>query len=149
MYRFAYQATQGGYKYGKPENRPAKITNPHDYGALCKHLTSMLSNKKWLQQVSGTVMDFIVERIDDVNRFLRVKEGEELTLPNELARQNAKKGFYSKLFKDKLDDEEEQDTSLDNIEDDDKEPTEDINKPINGSITNSSIEGGETDEDNK
>ena len=24
-----------GYKYGKPENRPAKIRNPHDYGSVC------------------------------------------------------------------------------------------------------------------
>ena len=37
-YRFAYQATQLGYKYGKPENREAKITNPHNYGSMCKHL---------------------------------------------------------------------------------------------------------------
>lgn len=36
-YRFAYQATQLGYKYGKPENRPANITNPHNYGSICKH----------------------------------------------------------------------------------------------------------------
>lgn len=124
-YRFAYQATQGGYKYGKPENRPAKITNPHDYGALCKHLTSMLSNKKWLQQVSGTVMDFIVKRIDDVNKFLRPHPGEELTLPDELARQNAKKGFYTKLFKDKLEDEEQEDVNDDtNIQDNGDEFTE-------------------------
>lgn len=115
VYRFAYQATKGKYKYGKPENRPAKITNPNDYGALCKHLTSMLSNKKWLQQVSGTVMDFIVKRIDDVNKFLRVKPGEELTLPNELARQNAKKAFYSKLFdKSEEQEDEEQDTDSKN-----------------------------------
>ena len=34
-YRFAYQATQLDYKYGKPENRPADITNPHNYGSMC------------------------------------------------------------------------------------------------------------------
>lgn len=101
----AYQATKYGYKYGKPENRPAKITNPNDYGALCKHLTSMLSNKKWLQQITAGVMDFIEKRINEVNRFLRLEGDEALTLPNELARQNAKKGAYSKLFK-KLDKEE-------------------------------------------
>lgn len=107
-YRFSYGASQGGYKYGKLETRPANITNPNGYGALCKHLTAMLSNKKWLQQVAGTLMDFLVDRIDDVNKFLRVRPGEELTIPNELARQNAKKGFYSKLFKDKTDTEEEE-----------------------------------------
>ena len=113
-YRMAYQATKFGYKYGKPENRPAKITNPNDYGALCKHLTAMLSNKKWLQQVSGTLMDFIEKRIDDVNKFLRPKKGEELTLPNQLARQNAKAGFYSKLFKDKDETEDVEDVKSDN-----------------------------------
>ena len=96
-YRFAYQATQLDYKYGKPENRPANITNPHNYGSMCKHLIAMLSNKKWLQQVTGTIMDFIEKNIDKVNEYLRPKEGQELTLPDELARQNAKKGFWSKF----------------------------------------------------
>lgn len=96
-YRFAYQATQLDYKYGKPENRPANITNPHNYGSMCKHLIAMLSNKKWLQQVTGTIMDFIEKNIDRVNQYLRPKEGQELTLPDELARQNAKKGFWSKF----------------------------------------------------
>lgn len=57
----------------------------------------MLSNKKWLQQVTSTIMDFIEKNIDQVNQYLRPKEGQELTLPNELARQNAKKGFWSKF----------------------------------------------------
>lgn len=63
----------------------------------CKHLIAMLSNKKWLQQVTGTIMDFIEKNIDQVNQYLRPKEGQELTLPDELARQNAKKGFWSKF----------------------------------------------------
>jgi len=67
-------------------------------GSLCKHLTAMLSNKKWMQQVAAPVMDWMEKRIDDVNRYLRVKEGEELTLPNELARRNAKMGQYAKMF---------------------------------------------------
>ena len=96
-YRFAYMATQLGYKYGQPENRPAKIRNPHDYGALCKHLTAMLSNKKWIQQVTSTLMDFIVKNIDKVNEFLRLEGDEQLTLPNELARRMAKQGFYTKF----------------------------------------------------
>lgn len=112
-YRFAYMATKLKYKYGKPENRPAKITNPHDYGSMCKHLISMLSNKKWLQQTTGTVMDFIVDRIDDVNKYLKPNKGEELTLPNELARQNAKAGFYSKLFKNNEDEQQENTETID------------------------------------
>lgn len=112
-YRMAYQATEWGYKYGKPETRPAKITNPNGFGALCKHLTAMLSNKKWIQQVSGTVMDWCVKNIEKINEFIKPKEGKELTLPNELARQNAKAGFYTKLFKDKLDDEKEEPEEID------------------------------------
>lgn len=127
QYRFAYQATVLDYKYGKPENRPAKITNPNNYGALCKHLTSMLSNKKWLQQVTGSIMDWMVKHIDEVNKYLRVKEGQELTLPNELARQNAKIGFYSKLFKDKLKDEEPEEVEDDNNDNNDAGATDDSN----------------------
>ena len=107
LYRFAYAATKFGYKYGKPETRPAKITNPNDYGSMCKHLISMLSNKKWLQQITGTVMDFIVKRIVEVNRFLRLEGEDQLTLPNELARRNAKMGNYSKMF-DQIDKEQEE-----------------------------------------
>ena len=133
-YRFAYQATQLGYKYGKPENRPANITNPHNYGSSCKHLISMLSNKKWLQQVTGTIMDWVVKNIDKVNEFLRPKEGMELTLPNELARQNAKLGFYSKLFKDKLEDEPEEEVE-DNVD--------------NNNDTDNSNDNNDNVEDNK
>ena len=121
-YRFAYQATVLDYKYGKPENRPANIRNPKNYGSLCKHLISLLSNKKWLQQVTGTLMDFIEKNIDKVNTFLKVKPGEELTLPNQLARQNAKAGFYSKLFKDANNEDmgdTESDVSNDSVTDND------------------------------
>ena len=140
-YRFAYLATKLGYKYGKPENRPAKITNPNDYGAICKHLISMLGNKKWLQQVTGTLMDFIVKRIDDVNKFLRVRPGEELTLPNELARQNAKLGFYSKLFKDKEDEVGDQGEENENQKDttDSKTNTKDTIKDNNNNNNTNDI----------
>lgn len=131
-YRFAYLATKLGYKYGKPENRPAKITNPNDYGSICKHLISMLSNKKWLQQVTSTFMDFLVKRIDDVNKFLRPKKGEELTLPNELARQNAKKGFYTKLF------------SKDDENDQDKENMENDSQNTNKNIKNNNTDDNST-----
>lgn len=106
-YRFAFQATKFKYKYGKPENRPAKITNPNDYGSLCKHLISMLGNKRWLQQVTATFMDFIVERIEEINRYLKLKDDKQLTLPNELARRNAKAGYYAKVF-DKVDKDEKE-----------------------------------------
>ena len=100
-FRLAYQATEWGYKYGIPETRPANIRNPNGFGALCKHLTALLSNKKWLQQVSSYLMDWCAKNIDKINQFLKLTdENKQLTLPNELARQNAKKAFYTKLFKD-------------------------------------------------
>ena len=165
-YRFAYQATQLDYKYGKPENRPADITNPHNYGSSCKHLISLLSNKKWLQQVTGTIMDWVVKNIDKVNEFLRPKEGMELTLPNELARRNAKLGFYSKLFKDKLEDEPEEevednvdnnnDTDNSNDNNDNVEDSKDNNQNNSNNINNdnsddlddSNINSDEEKEDN-
>lgn len=122
VYRFAYQATEWGYKYGKPETRPADIRNPDGYGALCKHLTAMLSNKKWLQQVTSTVMDWCVKNIDSINEFLKLTdEDKKLTLPNELARQNAKKAFYTKLFNKDDDNEEGQEDTENNLEDIDKD----------------------------
>lgn len=100
-FRLKYQATEWGYNYGRPETRPANIRNPNGFGALCKHLTAVLSNKKWLQQVASFLMDWCAKNIDKINQFLKlVDENKQLTLPNELARQNAKKGFYTKLFKD-------------------------------------------------
>lgn len=95
-YRLAYQATEWGYKFGKPENRPAKIRNPEGFGALCKHLIALLSNKRWLQQVTSTLMDWLEQNIEQVNKFLNVKPGMELTLPNELARQNAKDSWKNR-----------------------------------------------------
>lgn len=100
QYRFSYKLSKYGAKYGKQETRPAKIRNPNNYGFLCKHLTAILRDKKWLQQVAGTVMDVLEKKIDMLNKFLRLdKEEDKLTLPNALARTNAKKGFYTKLFK--------------------------------------------------
>ena len=96
-FRMAYQATKYQYKYGTPENRPAKIRNPDDIGSLCKHLTALLSNKRWLQQITSFLMDFVVENIDKVNQFLRRQPGKEFTVPNERARQLGKQGAYKKF----------------------------------------------------
>lgn len=97
-FRMAYQATKYGYKYGTPENRPAKIRNPNDIGALCKHITSLLSNKKWLQQVTSILMDFIIDNIDRVNQFLRRQPGKEFTTPNAEARALGKQSVYKKFL---------------------------------------------------
>ena len=91
-------ATKYQYKYGRPETRPAKIRNPNDIGSMCKHLISMLSNKQWLQQVTSTLMDYIIKNLDKVNEFLRRKSGEEFTAPDETLRRLGKQGAYKKLF---------------------------------------------------
>lgn len=145
IYRMAYQATEWGYKYGKPETRPAKITNPNGFGALCKHLTAMLSNKKWMQQVSGTVMDWCVKNIEQINGFVQPKEGKELTLPNELARQNAKAGFYTKLFKDKLEGDSDEETELQNMDKEDNK-TDSKNNINNSDANDTTINNIEKDD---
>lgn len=115
-YRLAYQATEWGYKYGTPETRPANIRNPNGYGALCKHLIAMLSNKRWLQQVTSTIMNWVENNIDDVNKYLGLSGDNVLTLPNTLARQNAKLSWQIRKGKDAVEDSEETNTS-DNVED--------------------------------
>ena len=141
IYRFAYKCSKMGCKYGKQETRPAKITNPNDFGFLCKHQISLLSNKKWLQQSSGTLMNFLEERIDDVNKFLRRPMDDQLTLPNELARRNARKGFYTKLFKDRLEDEEDNENIENNIEDNDKDIDNNNNTNTHKNDMNNSVVG--------
>lgn len=147
-FRFAYQASVWEYKYGRQETRPANIRNPNGYGALCKHLTAVLSNKKWLQQVTGTVMDWCVKNIDKINEYLKLdKEYTVLTLPNELARQNAKKAFYTKLF-DKDDNNEETTNNEEDLEDVDKDinnDTEDTNNNSNINNNQNSVNNSEED----
>lgn len=77
VYRYAYWATKYGYKYGKPETRPAKITNPDDkIGSMCKHLTALLANKRWLVKLASVVNEFIKANIDDVRSALDLSPDE-------------------------------------------------------------------------
>lgn len=70
-YRFAYWATQNGYKYGDPENRPSEITNPDDaIGSTCKHLNLLLSNKRWLTKAASVVNSFIKTYPDKAALYL-------------------------------------------------------------------------------
>lgn len=142
-YRFAYQATEWGYKYGKPETRPADIRNPNGFGALCKHLTAMLSNKKWLQQVTSTVMDWCEKNIDKINEFLKLTdEDKKLTLPNELARQNAKLSWQNRSKTNIGDNNEEQnaeDTENDLQDVDNNNEDTDNSNSINNT-TNSNVD---------
>lgn len=120
VYRFAYMASVLEYKYGKPENRPSNITNPNGYGAMCKHLISLLSNKSWVKQVATTLQQWIVDEIDWVRDFLKVTE-EDFQLPDEYARQLGKHGAMKKFWGKTPDSEED----IDEQEDDTEETNED------------------------
>lgn len=70
-YRFAYWATQNGYNYGPPENRPSDQTNPDDsLGATCKHLSLLLSNKRWLTKAASVINSFIKTYPDKAYLYL-------------------------------------------------------------------------------
>lgn len=110
QYRFAYQATVLGYKYGDKEGRPNEDirANPENRGGVCKHLYAVLSNKRWLQQVTSKFMDWLVTNIDGVNKYLGLKGDKVLTLPNELARTNAKASWQNRKVKDDEQEPEEE-----------------------------------------
>lgn len=76
-YRYAYYASKFGYKYGKPETRPPKKTNPDDnIGAMCKHLTSLLANKRWLIKLATIVNNYIKQYADDIRKKYNLSEDE-------------------------------------------------------------------------
>lgn len=139
-YRFAYMATQFEYKYGKPENRPSNITNPDGYGAMCKHLIAILSNKSWVSQVASTLQQWIIDEIDWVRDFLKMSE-EEFKLPDEYARYLGKHGAMKKFW-DKQPNEE-QDTDIDETNEDSDSDNEN-DEPIND---NPDTDNVDTDEE--
>ena len=126
-YRFAYWATKYGYKYGKPETRPSKITNPDDkLGAMCKHLSSLLSNKRWLVKIASTFNEYIKNNQDTIRKSLGLSDDEFI-----INRGKIPKG--SKFNKDTGRYELPSDETADNNQDDIKtdtfsnEPDEDDN----------------------
>lgn len=136
VYRFAYMSTVLGYKYGRPENRPSNITNPNGYGAMCKHLIALLSNKSWVKQVASTLQQWIIENIDWVRSFLKVKE-EDFKLPDEYARYLGRHGAMKKAW-DKMPDTE--------TEEEPQEDTEDSNE-VGGSGEENNEETNDTPEE--
>lgn len=63
---------------------------------ICKHLIALLSNKRWLQQVTSRFVDWLVENLDKVNEYLRLPEDRKLTAPNAEARQRGKQASYGR-----------------------------------------------------
>jgi len=60
-YRFAYQSTKDGYNGGRPELRPAKITNPdNDLGIGCKHVMAALDHLEWAIKLATTIYNYII-----------------------------------------------------------------------------------------
>lgn len=124
-YRYAYWATKWGYKYGKPERRPAEITNPDDkLGAMCKHLTALLSNKRWLVKVASTVNAIVKDNIDSIRELYDLSEDEFFI--NVPGRPSVKTGRNTRMFSTPLniDDEEASDDSQENVGDNDGVPDE-------------------------
>ena len=83
IYRFSYFATQKDYKYGKPENRPPKITNPNDNkGLACKHILSVLAGKRWVPSAAKAWLAYMKANVEITESFLwdmdikRAKEAE-------------------------------------------------------------------------
>ena len=152
IYRFAYWATKYGYKYGKPETRPSKITNPNDkLGAMCKHLSALLSNKKWITKMASTLNSFIKENIDKIREFLGVSE-DELTAakPSKIpkgSKFNKSTGRYelpSQKSDNTADNDQNKDSDAKDIEFS-NEPDEDENKKKN--FKNTGFRSKSNDED--
>lgn len=95
-YRFSYSATQNDYKYGAPETRPAKITNPNNDGAVCKHVTAALVRpSQWLKYAAGwintVVRAYIINRsgiapldaVEELEKEKNIKGPEEINPESE------------------------------------------------------------------
>ncbi len=71
IYRFSYFATQKDYKFGAPENRPPKITNPDDNkGMVCKHILSVLVGKRWVPSAAKAWLSYMRANVDMTESYL-------------------------------------------------------------------------------
>lgn len=90
-YRLHYSASKFGYQYGDKETRPPNITNPKLEGCLCKHLSAVMVNKRWLTQVAADLNDFLNADPEVTRAALKMNE-DEIVFPSELARELGRKG---------------------------------------------------------
>lgn len=98
-YRLHYSASKFGYQYGDKETRPPNITNPKLEGCLCKHLSAVMVNKRWLTQVAADLNDFLNADTEATRAALKMNE-DEIVFPSELARELGKKGAQAKATGD-------------------------------------------------
>lgn len=60
IYRQSYWASKGRYNSGKPEIRPAKITNPNDTaGAGCKHIMKVIADLDWALVLASCINNYV------------------------------------------------------------------------------------------
>lgn len=73
-FRFAYEASKGGFNAGYPEIRPARITNPRNSkGTACKHALLVLSNLSWAINLATTIFNYIkYMQKHDMPRFVKI-----------------------------------------------------------------------------
>ncbi len=98
IYRFAYQATQMDYKYGKPENRPNryKHTNKdHNQGYVCKHCLAVLIGKRWVPSAARAWLLFMRKNVELTEFYLWGKDWKRQEDPDELEHINDKKSNNS------------------------------------------------------
>ena len=68
----------------------------------CKHLTAVLSNKSWIQQVTKTLMDWLEQNISKVNVYLGLVADKQLVMPDADLRQLGKKGAEQRKINDEM-----------------------------------------------
>ena len=108
------------YNIGVQDDESYLVTYDNFAVHNCKHLYSVLSNKRWLQQVTSTFMNWLEQNIDGVNKYLGLKGDKVLTLPNELARQNAKLSWEIRRKKNAEKEQEPTEEPQENVEDNSK-----------------------------
>lgn len=95
-YRHSYFATMQDFKYGDPERRPAKITNPNNTGATCKHITAALIRpSQWLKYanswISSVVKAYILskrEEMESEEALNNLEKERNITGPEDIQNNN-------------------------------------------------------------
>ena len=60
LYRHSYVQTVAGNNAGRPENRPALMTNPQNRKGVCKHIIYALSERAWITKVAINLYQYVM-----------------------------------------------------------------------------------------
>ena len=128
QYRFAYHASKDGYNGGRPELRPADITNPkNDLGTGCKHVMAVLDNLDWAIKLATTIYNYIIYMEDHYeDKFSRIIYPTLYDAPYEDYKKG--KGIFARIkawlrqfrHKDIEDDDDNLANTMDNPEDEEE-----------------------------